>query len=142
MSELTFLQARDESFNGFAAAWNGLTPIAAPNRVFNPEKVSGPSYTRLAFSSDLGGQQRLSTSVDRNHFIRSGTMEVGCYVKIGKDLDLAYTNCEVVMRWFEKPSLSTIMFFDLTPPQDFGEAGGWYQVAVAAQWRYLTDRAA
>jgi hypothetical protein len=145
MSNVTALQFRDSLFNAFAAFWAGRTQIAAPNVDFDPDKLPAgeTAWVRLFILGDPeGGQVRLSSSVQPDHFQRSGTSTVEVYVRQGGDLDEAYTLAEAVMEFLESPGVAAAKFSTLSQPQEFGPDGTWFQVSVSASWLYWTDRAA
>jgi hypothetical protein len=144
MSEVTALEFRDRLFTAFDTFWAGRTLIAAPNVDFDPSKLpdDATAWVRLYILGSTEGQGRSSNSVSRNHWNRSGAFTIEVYVRQGGDLDEAYTLAEAAMEFLEKPDVADAWFTQITPPQEFGPDGAWFQVTVAASWVYWTDRAA
>jgi hypothetical protein len=141
---VTALDFRDNVFTAFDTFWADRTTIAAPNVVFNPAEIpdTDTAWVRLFILGEVEGQERLSNSVDPHHFSRTGTFTVEIYVREGSDLDEAYTLAEAVIEFLEKPDVADSAFRDISPPQEFGADGTWFQVSVSCSWVYWTDRAA
>ncbi len=144
MSNVTPLAFRDSLFTAFAAFWADRTQIAAPNVAFDPSEIPADetAWVRLYILGNTEGQARLSGSVNPDHFSRSGIFTVEVYVREGGDLNEAYTLAEAVIEFLESPGVPASNFRNISPPQEFGPDGTWFQVTVSAAFVYWTDRAA
>jgi hypothetical protein len=144
MSNVTPLAFRDSLFTAFATFWAGRTQIAAPNVDFDPAEIpeNETAWVRLYILGAVDGQSRLSRSVNPDHFARSGIFTIEVYVRQGGDLDEAYALADAAMEFLESPGVAAANFSNLSPPQEFGPDGTWFQVVVSSAFVYWTDRAA
>jgi hypothetical protein len=144
MSNVTALDFRSSVFTAFAAFWADRTQIAAPNTNFDPAAIpeNETAWVRLYILGNAQGQTRLSRSVNPDHFARSGIFTIEVYVREGRDLDEAYTLAEAAMEFLESPGVAAANFSNISPPQEFGPDGTWFQVTISAAFVYWTDRAA
>lgn len=144
MSTVTALEFRNRVLTAFDTFWADRTQIAPPNVEFDPDQIptGETAWVRLFILGSDEGQDRYSNSVARNHFRRAGRFTVEVYVREGADTDEAYALAEAAIEFLESPGIDDSMFSEITPPQEFGRDGAWFQVAVSCTWVYWTDRAA
>lgn len=150
MSDVTPRAARDDLIGAFKTYWDASAfssvPLAYPNLPFDPEdagEANDAAWVRIFIVGDLdAGQTRLSNSVARNHWIRSGTITFEVYVREGAATDRVYGLVDAIALWMEDPGLSFVFLNNMSAPVEIGPDGTWFQVSISADWRYFTDRAA
>ncbi len=144
MSNVTPLGFRNALFTAFDAFWADRTQIAVPNVDFDPDKIpsTDTAWVRLFILGDAAGQQRLSGSVEPQHFGRTGIFTIEIYVRQNADLDEAYALADDALSFLEGNGVADMKFSNLSSPQELGTDGTWFQLSVSAAWVYWTDRAA
>lgn len=145
MSEVTATGFRDALFTAFDEFWADRTPVAWPNKPFDPQALGeddADAYVRPFILGDPDGQTRLSNSVARDHFIRAGQFTIELYSRMGQSTDRVYELAEAVLAWLANPGVTETIFSQISSPQEIGALGSWYQVNITANWRYFTDLAA
>lgn len=145
MSDVTPLDFSNALRTAFNTFWAARTPIAWPNKDFDPAREVGDdadaAWVRFASVGDTDGNQRYSGSVDRAHFSRSGIATIEVYVRQQQTTDLAYTLANAALQFFEKPGVANALFGNISSPVEIGNDGTWFQLTVSANWTYFTDRA-
>lgn len=149
MSDVTPKAFRDDLLGSFDAFWTveqPTVPVAYPNLPFDPENAGeehDAAWVRLFIAGNPDeGQQRFSNSVARTQWHRSGKITIEIYVREGSSTDRAYDLASSVALWLENSGATYAMLSNISAPVEIGPDGTWFQVALSADWLYITDRAA
>jgi hypothetical protein len=149
VSDITPKAFRDDLLGSFETFWtanNPTVPVAYPNLPFNSEdagEASDAAWVRLFIAGTAEeGQRRFSSSIERTQWHRAGKLTIEIYVREGSSTDRAYDLASSVALWLENSGASYAILSNISAPVEIGPDGTWFQVALSADWLYITDRAA
>lgn len=138
MSVYTPASFESAILTAFDGIWQKFTPVAYPNEPFDPTGLT--KWARFSIQGD-GASERIGGSNSTELFIRSGLITIQCFAKEKKSTDDLNTMIDLALSFLEVQKIAGVLFSDVSPPQEIGPDGPWFQVAVTARWRYFTKRA-
>lgn len=126
-------------FGAFGIVWANLTQIDAPNVYFDPNNKS--AYVKIRILGDPGPTPRYGGSTNIKIFNRRGLFQAQCFVPKDTGTVFVYSMVERALKFMEsvKP-VDSVVFSEITAPEEVGIDGPWFQVAVSAQWSYFSQR--
>lgn len=147
MSEILPAAFAASVFTAFDNVWQKRTPVDFPNaeRDFDPDQLPNDAtaaWARVFLLGDVDGEDKLAGNVNPRLYRERGRITIEIYTRVGFDTDRAYELAEIALSFLRANAVAETVFSDVSAPQEFGDDGTWYQVAVGAAWVYWTDRAA
>jgi hypothetical protein len=143
MAGLTPSEFRDALFEAFESYWASRTPIAWPNKQFDPDSIGeadNDAYVKPVIQGIPEGQAMIGAS---GYFQRTGLIIVNVYTRTGTSTDRAYALADNVLEFFEDPVPDVAeAIFNRLGIQEFPPGEAWFQVSVTANYLYFTDRGA
>jgi hypothetical protein len=141
MAGLTPTEFRDAYLTALNTYWAGRTPVAWPNKPFDPETVGeadDDAYIQPQFLPVPEVQEYIGAS---GYFRRAGSVAVHVLTRSGTGTDKALELADLLMAFFEDPDPDVAeAIFNNVNRNEIGGGGAWYQVSVTADYLYFTDR--
>jgi len=143
MAGLTPKGFRDALFTAFDSYWADRTPVAWPNKPFDPDSVgedNDAAYVSPVLQGLPEGQRPIGAS---GYFERRGLVIVNIYTRTGTGTDKSAELSDDVLEFFEDPAPDVAeAVFNRLGVQEFPPGEAWQQVSVTASYLYFTDRGA
>lgn len=139
MSFYTPLEFRNAMFTAFAEVWDDLCPVAYPNVEFKPQGLD--RWARIVIDGNGEPQERWSGSTNPALFTQTGDVLIQCFIRQGQDTDGVYELVERAQAFVQRHRVPGVIWERGRAPEEIGDDGPWWQVAVRSGWRYFQTRA-
>ena len=133
----TYDTANDEILAFFKTAWDTTGLLALYENVAGTKPPTQAAWARVTVRHGPGGQTALTGSLGTNRFDRTGLVTVQIFIPNGQGLSQGYSLGKVVTDAFEgKSTASAVWFRNVTPPNEIGASGEWFQLNVTIGFEY------
>lgn len=116
----------------FDAQWGGLTPVAYDDVEF--DIPNGETWVRLSIKHSHGYQASMG-SPGSNRFRSVGALFIQVFAPEGNASKDARQKADAALEIFRGLTYQDINFYDVYA-KEIGNADGWYQINVIANFRY------
>lgn len=130
----------DEYIQANAGSLAPLPQVGYPNERFRTEGLD--EWMRFWIQGSPDAAERLSWSVDRDHYIEAGLLRVEVNVRTGTGTARAYALANLARDWMRHPNRQNMILTGVTQIQQDPADDENFQLSIECDFKYINDVAA